>query len=138
VELQEPVLWYVSAEGENRSFTLLAARSLLVAASKATVCLDSDVHSADPPPPRHSGWYDAALSEKGVAEAAAGGAALKAQGFTFDTAHSSVLQRANVTCDALLAGVGQTDTVKVSKTWRLNERHYGGLTGLGKAETAEK
>jgi hypothetical protein len=64
-------------------------------------------------PPPHplrisSGWFDAALSEKGIAEAAAGGKALKDQGFTFDAAHSSVLQRANTTCEALLAGVGKS------------------------------
>ena len=61
----------------------------------------------------------------------------KAQGFSFDHAHSSVLQRANTTCDILLDAVGQKD-LAVNKTWRLNERHYGGLTGLNKAETAEK
>jgi len=82
------------------------------------------------------GWFDAKLSESGVAEAEAGGAALKAQGFTFDAAHSSVLQRANTTCDLILKALELSD-LEVAKTWRLNERHYGGLTGLNKAETAK-
>jgi len=84
------------------------------------------------------GWFDAALSESGKKEAAAGGAALKEQGFTFDAAHSSVLQRANTTCDIILDALELKDKIDVKKTWRLNERHYGGLTGLNKAETAEK
>jgi 2,3-bisphosphoglycerate-dependent phosphoglycerate mutase len=84
------------------------------------------------------GWFDAVLSDAGKAEAAAGGKALKEQGFTFDVAHSSVLERANTTCEIMLDELGLTDTVEMKKTWRLNERHYGGLTGLNKAETAEK
>jgi len=81
------------------------------------------------------GWYDADLSAKGRDEAAAAGEALK--GWKFDGAHTSVLTRANKTLEAVLTATGQTD-IPVQKTWRLNERHYGGLTGLNKAETAAK
>jgi len=83
------------------------------------------------------GWYDADLSAKGVAEADAAGAALAKDGFKFDVAHTSVLTRANKTLAAILKAIHQTD-IPISKTWRLNERHYGGLTGLNKAETAAK
>lgn len=84
------------------------------------------------------GWFDAALSDKGKEEAAAGGKALKDGGYTFDEAHSSVLQRANTTCEVILDTLELKDKIPFHKTWRLNERHYGGLTGLNKAETAEK
>ncbi len=73
----------------------------------------------------------------GIAEAVAGGKALKKDGYTFDVAHTSVLQRAQTTLATVLEQTGQTN-LPVQKTWRLNERHYGGLTGLNKAETAEK
>lgn len=83
------------------------------------------------------GWYDANLSEKGVQEATAGGKALKDAGYTFDIAHTSLLTRAQVTLKTALVQTGQTD-LPIEKTWRLNERHYGALTGLNKAETAAK
>jgi len=83
------------------------------------------------------GWFDADLSEKGKAEAAAAGVALAKEGYKFDVAHTSVLTRANKTLAAILEAIGQTD-IPLQKTWRLNERHYGGLTGLNKAETAAK
>merc|ERR1711970_1013183 len=83
------------------------------------------------------GWYDADLSAKGRDEAAAAGVALAKEGWKFDVAHTSVLTRANKTLAAIMSGISQTD-LTVQKTWRLNERHYGGLTGLNKAETAEK
>jgi len=83
------------------------------------------------------GWFDANLSEKGVEEAKAGGKALKDAGFTFDVAHTSLLTRAQKTLATVLEENGQPD-LPVEKTWRLNERHYGGLTGLNKAETAAK
>lgn len=83
------------------------------------------------------GWFDANLSEKGVQEATAGGKALKDAGFEFDVAHTSLLTRAQVTLKTALEQTGQTD-LPVEKTWRLNERHYGALTGLNKAETAAK
>lgn len=83
------------------------------------------------------GWYDANLSEKGVAEANAAGKAIKNAGLSFDIAHTSVLTRAHVTLNAILKEIGQED-IPIAKTWRLNERHYGALTGLNKAETAKK
>jgi len=83
------------------------------------------------------GWFDAQLSTKGVEEAKAGGKALKDAGFSFDVAHTSLLTRAQVTLASVLEQIGQQD-LPIEKTWRLNERHYGGLTGLNKAETAAK
>jgi len=83
------------------------------------------------------GWFDADLSEKGKSEAAAAGVALAKEGYKFDVAHTSVLTRANKTLAAILEAIGQTN-IPLQKTWRLNERHYGGLTGLNKAETAAK
>jgi len=83
------------------------------------------------------GWFDSDLTEKGVDEAKAGGKALKDGGYKFDVAHTSVLKRAQITLATVLQQTGQTD-LPVKKTWRLNERHYGALTGLNKAETAEK
>lgn len=65
------------------------------------------------------------------------GKALKESGFQFDVAHTSVLTRAQKTLAAILDGIGQSD-LSVEKSWRLNERHYGGLTGLNKSETAAK
>ena len=79
------------------------------------------------------GWFDAARSESGRAVAKAGGVALKEQGYTFDACHSSVLQRANTTAAIILEELGAAESVPIEKTWRLNERHYGGLTGLNKA-----
>jgi len=86
---------------------------------------------------RFCGWFDANLSAKGVEEAKAAGKALKDGGYTFDLAHTSVLTRAQITLGNILEAIGQTD-IPIHKTWRLNERHYGGLTGLNKAETAAK
>merc|ERR1711892_569492 len=86
---------------------------------------------------RFCGWFDAGLSAQGINEAHAGGKALKDAGFKFDVAHTSVLQRAQTTLKTVLGEIGQPD-LPVQKNWRLNERHYGGLTGLNKAETAEK
>merc|ERR1711937_1061510 len=83
------------------------------------------------------GWYDADLSDKGVEEAHAGGKALKEAGVKFDCAYTSVLTRANRTLDIILSEMGENN-MEINKTWRLNERHYGALTGLNKAETAEK
>jgi 2,3-bisphosphoglycerate-dependent phosphoglycerate mutase len=65
------------------------------------------------------------------------GVALKNAGYKFDLAHTSVLTRAQKTLNFILTELGQCD-IPVCKTWRLNERHYGGLTGLNKAETAQK
>ena len=86
---------------------------------------------------RFTGWVDVDLSEKGRQEAKAAGQLLKAQGFTFDRAFSSVLKRAIRT---LWMVQDEMDLLwlPVERSWRLNERHYGGLQGLNKAETAAK
>lgn len=83
------------------------------------------------------GWFDANLSDKGKEEALAAGKAVKEAGLKFDVAHTSLLTRAQVTLNSILTESGQTG-IPVEKTWRLNERHYGGLTGLNKSETAAK
>ena len=68
----------------------------------------------------------------GMSEAVAGGSALKKEGHVaFDVAHTSLLQRAHTTLATVLEQIGQPD-LPIEKTWRLNERHYGGLTGLNK------
>ena len=73
----------------------------------------------------------------GIEEAKAAGTALKNENYSFDLAYTSVLQRANITLDYILTALGQTD-IPIKHSWRLNERHYGGLTGLNKQETAKK
>jgi 2,3-bisphosphoglycerate-dependent phosphoglycerate mutase len=86
---------------------------------------------------RFTGWTDVDLSEKGLEEAKRGGQRLAAEGYTFDIAFTSVLKRAIRT---LWITLDQLDLmwIPVTHTWRLNERHYGGLQGLNKAETAAK
>ncbi|KAL7890014.1 hypothetical protein AOLI_G00022720 [Acnodon oligacanthus] len=86
---------------------------------------------------RFCGWFDADLSETGRQEATRGGQALKDAGFEFDICYTSVLKRAIRTLWIVLDGIDQM-WLPVHRTWRLNERHYGGLTGLNKAETAAK
>ncbi|XP_018326005.1 phosphoglycerate mutase 2 [Agrilus planipennis] len=83
------------------------------------------------------GWYDANLSSKGTQEAVSAGKALKDAGVKLDLAFTSVLTRAQKTLELILKEIGQ-ESIPIIKTWRLNERHYGGLTGLNKAETAAK
>lgn len=84
-----------------------------------------------------TGWTDVDLSEKGIEEATEGGKVLKEDGYTFDIAYTSVLKRAIKTLNIAL-DVMDLDWIPVVKNWRLNERHYGALQGLNKAETAEK
>ncbi len=86
---------------------------------------------------RFTGWQDIDLSDLGMAEAKKAGLALKKEGFTFDCAYTSVLKRALRTCWIVLEEMDLL-WIPVLKTWRLNERHYGALQGLNKAETAEK
>ena len=86
---------------------------------------------------RFTGWVDVDLTEAGVAEATRGGELIGAAGLEFDRAYTSVLIRAIRTCEIALRFSGQL-FIPVTKDWRLNERHYGGLTGLNKAETAQK
>ena len=86
---------------------------------------------------RFTGWWDVGLSEKGVAEAIAAGELLNHHGFDFDICFTSVLTRAIKTLDLALESMGRL-WLPVRKDWRLNERHYGGLTGLNKQEMIEK
>ena len=86
---------------------------------------------------RFTGWTDVDLSEKGVVEAQEAGKILKAEGFNFDLAYTSVLKRAIKTLSIALEEMDLL-WIPVVKNWRLNERHYGALQGLNKAETAER
>lgn len=86
---------------------------------------------------RFTGWKDVDLSEKGRVEAKAAGELLKSEGFEFDLAYTSVLKRAIRTLNIVLDEM-DTMWLPVIKNWRLNERHYGNLQGLNKAEMAEK
>jgi 2,3-bisphosphoglycerate-dependent phosphoglycerate mutase len=86
---------------------------------------------------RFTGWTDVDLSEKGRQEAAAGGKLLLNEGFTFDVAYTSVLKRAIRTLWFVLDEMDLM-WIPVIRDWRLNERHYGALQGLNKAETAAK
>jgi 2,3-bisphosphoglycerate-dependent phosphoglycerate mutase len=86
---------------------------------------------------RFTGWVDVDLTEKGEAEASKGGALIAAEGLEFDRMFTSVLTRAIRTGWLALHACGQA-WIPVEKCWRLNERHYGGLTGLNKAETVER
>jgi len=86
---------------------------------------------------RFTGWTDVPLSEKGTAEAAAAGSLLKKEGYVFDKAYVSVLKRAIKTLWCVLEEMDLM-WIPVERSWRLNERHYGALQGLNKAETAAK
>ena len=86
---------------------------------------------------RFTGWTDVDLSEKGVEEARAAGRLLKREGFEFDVAFTSVLKRAIRTLNLALEEMDRL-WLPVEKDWRLNERHYGDLQGLNKAEMAAK
>ena len=84
---------------------------------------------------RFTGWTDVDLSEKGLEEAVSGGDELKKAGYAFDVAYTSVLKRAIKTLNLTLERMDLL-WIPVSKSWRLNERHYGALQGLNKAEIA--
>lgn len=86
---------------------------------------------------RFTGWVDVDLTAEGEAQARKGGELIKAAGIQLDEAYTSVQTRAIRTGNLALDAAGQS-FVPVTKDWRLNERHYGGLTGLNKAETAAK
>ena len=86
---------------------------------------------------RFSGWVDVDLTEKGIEEAREAGRILAEENYSFDYAHASVLKRAAKTLTSVLDEMDLTG-IPVRKSWRLNERHYGALAGLNKAETAEK
>src|SRR6195256_5388957 len=86
---------------------------------------------------RFTGWTDVDLSEHGRAEAKEAGRLLREGGYVFDQAYTSVLKRAIRTLGIALDTLDQL-YIPVTKDWRLNERHYGALQGLNKAETAAK
>ncbi len=86
---------------------------------------------------RFTGWTDVDLSDQGREEAKEGGQVLKREGFTFDVAYTSVLKRAIRTLWMVLDEMDLM-WIPVHRSWRLNERHYGALQGLNKAETADK
>ena len=84
---------------------------------------------------RFTGWWDVDLTEQGVSEARAAGEAMKAAGLDFDLTFTSFQTRAIKTLNLALEAMGRL-WLPTEKSWKLNERHYGGLTGLDKAETA--
>jgi 2,3-bisphosphoglycerate-dependent phosphoglycerate mutase len=86
---------------------------------------------------RFTGWWDVDVTEKGAAEARAAGELMAAKGLDFDLTFTSLQTRAIKTLNLALEEMGRL-WLPVEKHWRLNERHYGGLTGLDKAETAAK
>jgi 2,3-bisphosphoglycerate-dependent phosphoglycerate mutase len=86
---------------------------------------------------RFTGWWDVDVTEKGIAEAKAAGALMKAKGIEPDICFTSVQTRAIKTLNLALEEMGRL-WLPVTKNWQLNERHYGGLTGLNKQETRDK
>jgi len=86
---------------------------------------------------KFTGWTDVPLSEKGVKEARTAGQILRDEGFEFDCAYTSVLKRAIKTLWLTLEEMDQM-YIPIIHSWKLNERHYGALQGLNKAETAKK
>ena len=86
---------------------------------------------------RFTGWWDADLTDQGVAEAAEAGRQLTEAGLLPDVVHTSLQTRAIRTVNLALEAMGRL-WIPVARSWRLNERHYGGLTGLDKAETTER
>jgi len=86
---------------------------------------------------RFTGWTDVELTPTGVSQAMSAGKLLKAEGYEFDIAYTSVLKRAIHTLNYALDEMDRS-WLPVVKDWRLNERHYGGLQGLDKGETAKK
>ena len=86
---------------------------------------------------RFTGWTDVDLTETGIAQAKNAGRLLKAEGFDFDVAYTSMLKRATRTLWHVLDEMDRT-WLPVVHSWRLNERHYGGLQGLNKADMAKQ
>ena len=86
---------------------------------------------------RFTGWWDVDLSEQGIGEARAAGRLMRDKGFDFDCCFTSVLTRAIRTLHLALHEMDQL-WLPTAKDWRLNERHYGGLTGLNKQEMIDK
>ena len=117
--------------------TLASAASAATAAPLHTLVLmrhgESEWNQAN----LFTGWHDAGLTAKGEAEATQAGEAMAEAGFQFDIAYTSVLRRAITTLWRAQVAMG-TEWLPVVRDWRLNERHYGALTGLNKAETTAK
>ncbi|WP_066663548.1 MULTISPECIES: 2,3-diphosphoglycerate-dependent phosphoglycerate mutase [unclassified Sphingomonas] len=86
---------------------------------------------------RFTGWWDVDLTEQGVKEAWAAGELMRERGLDFDMTYTSFQSRAIKTLNLALEAMGRL-WLPTEKSWKLNERHYGGLTGLDKAETAAK
>jgi len=86
---------------------------------------------------RFTGWTDVGLTEQGVAEAHEAGRMLREEGYDFDVVYTSVLKRAIKTMWIVMEEMG-LEWLPVRRAWQLNERHYGALQGLNKAETAKK
>jgi 2,3-bisphosphoglycerate-dependent phosphoglycerate mutase len=86
---------------------------------------------------RFTGWWDVGLTEQGTAEALDAGRRMKEAGLDFDVGFTSVQSRAIKTLNLALAAMDRV-WIPIIKDWHLNERHYGGLTGLNKADTAAK
>ena len=86
---------------------------------------------------KFTGWVDVDLTEKGEEEAKEAGRLLKENNFLFDIVYTSFLKRAKRTMNICLEQMG-LETIPIESSWRLNERHYGALKGLNKAETAKK
>lgn len=87
---------------------------------------------------KFSGWVDVPLNETGRDEARRAGQMLLEQGWFFEKAFTSLLDRATETCSLIVEEMQLQDQIDTVKSWRINERHYGALQGLCKAETAEK
>ena len=86
---------------------------------------------------RFCGWVDVSLSENGIKEAHQAGKAIKDENLKFDTVFTSTLKRAVMTTNMILSISSDHPKPPVIQNWQLNERHYGALTGLNKAEMAE-
>jgi len=88
---------------------------------------------------KFTGWTDVELTKQGITEAKESGRLLREKRFTIDTVHTSLLTRANHTMKICLEEMGiLEENISIRYDWRLNERHYGALQGLNKAETAKK
>lgn len=84
-----------------------------------------------------TGWSDSPLTAKGIAQGRQVGAELKARGFVFSDVYTSYMQRSIITANIVLEAIDQL-YIPMHKTWRLNERHYGALSGLNKAAVGKK
>lgn len=85
---------------------------------------------------RFTGWADVGLTDNGRSEAARGAAAIRSEGISLDVVHTSLLRRAIQTANIVTSEL-ELDWLPVTRSWRLNERHYGALQGLNKRETTE-